>query len=88
MLTAALARFPRLQLIPQATALQHLLRLSQHLGRDIWIKRDGLTPFEPDANGYRTPECTLDYTRPIHQSMDVKTIPRMTAALLAQTTKI
>jgi len=44
MLTAALARFPRLSLVPQATALQHLPRLSQHLGRDIWIKRDDLTP--------------------------------------------
>jgi|GEM_PF-4427749 len=53
MLTAALARFPRLQLIPQATALQHLPRLSQHLGRDIWIKRDDLTPLALGGNKAR-----------------------------------
>ena len=50
MLTAALARFPRLQLIPQATALHHLPRLSLHLGRDILIKRDDLTPFALGGN--------------------------------------
>ena len=53
MLNAALARFPRLQLIPQATALQHLPRLSQHLGRDIWIKRDDLTPLALGGNKAR-----------------------------------
>ena len=53
MLTNALARFPRLQLIPQATALQHLPRLSQHLGRDIWIKRDDLTPLALGGNKAR-----------------------------------
>lgn len=53
MLTAALARFPRLQLIPQATALQHMPRLSQHLGRDIWIKRDDLTPLALGGNKAR-----------------------------------
>lgn len=53
MLTAALARFPRLQLIPQTTALQQLPRLSQHLGRDIWIKRDDLTPLALGGNKAR-----------------------------------
>lgn len=53
MLTAALASFPRLQLIPQATALQHLPRLSQHLGRSIWIKRDDLTPLALGGNKAR-----------------------------------
>ena len=53
MLTAALTRFPRLQLIPQATALQHLPRLSRHLGRDIWIKRDDLTPLALGGNKAR-----------------------------------
>ena len=53
MLAAALARFPRLQLIPQATALHHLPRLSEHLGRDIWIKRDDLTPLALGGNKAR-----------------------------------
>ena len=53
MLTAALARFPRLPLIPQATALQHLPRLSQHLGREVWIKRDDLTPLALGGNKAR-----------------------------------
>ncbi|WP_212631293.1 D-cysteine desulfhydrase [Pseudomonas sp. KB-10] len=53
MFTAALTRFPRLQLIPQATALQHLPRLSRHLGRDIWIKRDDLTPLALGGNKAR-----------------------------------
>ena len=53
MLTAALARFPRLQLIPQATALHHLPRLSLHLGRDIWLKRDDLTPLALGGNKAR-----------------------------------
>ncbi|UYP32305.1 D-cysteine desulfhydrase [Pseudomonas sp. Z8(2022)] len=53
MLAAALTRFPRLQLIPQATALHHLPRLSEHLGRDIWIKRDDLTPLALGGNKAR-----------------------------------
>ncbi|GEM_PF-6400324 len=44
MLTDALARFPRLELITTPTPLEHLPRLSRHLGRDIWIKREDLTP--------------------------------------------
>lgn len=53
MLTVALARFPRLPLVPQATALQRLPRLSLHLGRDIWIKRDDLTPLALGGNKAR-----------------------------------
>lgn len=53
MLAAALARFPRLELVPQATPLQRLPRLSQHLGRDIWIKRDDLTPLALGGNKAR-----------------------------------
>ncbi|WP_252271013.1 D-cysteine desulfhydrase [Pseudomonas subflava] len=53
MLRQALARFPRLELIPTATPLEHLPRLSQHLGRDIWIKRDDLTPLALGGNKAR-----------------------------------
>lgn len=53
MLTAALARFPRLPLTPQATALHPLPRLSRHLGREIWIKRDDLTPLALGGNKAR-----------------------------------
>ncbi|HSC83570.1 MAG TPA: D-cysteine desulfhydrase [Pseudomonas sp.] len=53
MLAAALARFPRLELIPTATPLERLPRLSQTLGRDIWIKRDDLTPLALGGNKAR-----------------------------------
>jgi D-cysteine desulfhydrase len=53
MLRQALARFPRLELIPSATPLEHLPRLSRHLGRDIWIKRDDLTPLALGGNKAR-----------------------------------
>ncbi|WP_019339404.1 D-cysteine desulfhydrase [Stutzerimonas stutzeri] len=53
MLTEALARFPRLELIPTATPLEHLPRLSRHLGRDIWIKRDDLTSLALGGNKAR-----------------------------------
>lgn len=53
MLTAALARFPRLELIPAATPLEQLPRLSRHLGRDIWVKRDDLTPLALGGNKAR-----------------------------------
>ena len=35
MLTAALQRFPRLELVPTATPLERLERLSAHMSRDI-----------------------------------------------------
>ena len=53
MLTDALARFPRLELITTPTPLEHLPRLSRHLGRDIWIKRDDLTPLALGGNKAR-----------------------------------
>lgn len=53
MLTDALARFPRLELITAPTPLEHLPRLSRHLGRDIWIKRDDLTPLALGGNKAR-----------------------------------
>ncbi len=36
-----LTRFPRLELIGAPTPLEYLPRLSDHLGREIFIKRDG-----------------------------------------------
>ena len=53
MLASALTRFDRLELIPTATPLEHLPRLSQHLGRHIWIKRDDLTPLALGGNKAR-----------------------------------
>lgn len=53
MLATALTRFSRLELIAQPTALHKLPRLSQHLGRDIWIKRDDLTPLALGGNKTR-----------------------------------
>jgi tryptophan synthase beta subunit len=35
-----LTRFPRLELIGAPTPLEYLPRLSDHLGREIFIKRD------------------------------------------------
>ncbi|WP_417781639.1 D-cysteine desulfhydrase [Stutzerimonas xanthomarina] len=53
MLTEALARFPRLELVTAATPLEHLPRLSRHVGRDIWIKRDDLTSLALGGNKAR-----------------------------------
>jgi D-cysteine desulfhydrase len=53
MLTAALQRFPRLELVPTATPLARLERLSAHMSRDIWIKRDDLTPLALGGNKAR-----------------------------------
>ncbi|MDG9930688.1 MULTISPECIES: D-cysteine desulfhydrase [unclassified Pseudomonas] len=53
MLRQALARFPRFELVPSATPLEHLPRLSRHLGRDIWVKRDDLTPLALGGNKAR-----------------------------------
>ncbi len=39
-----LTRFPRLELIGAPTPLEYLPRLSDHLGREIFIKRDDTTP--------------------------------------------
>ncbi|MFY1040015.1 D-cysteine desulfhydrase [Pantoea agglomerans] len=39
-----LHQFPRLELLGAPTPLEHLPRLSDYLGRDIFIKRDDFTP--------------------------------------------
>lgn len=39
-----LTRFPRTELIGAPTPLEYLPRLSDHLGREIFIKRDDTTP--------------------------------------------
>ncbi|MDH4607352.1 D-cysteine desulfhydrase [Pseudomonas sp. BN102] len=53
MLNAALARFPRLELVPSPTPLEKLERLSQKLGRAVFVKRDDITPFALGGNKVR-----------------------------------
>ncbi|MFZ6045735.1 D-cysteine desulfhydrase [Pseudomonas sp. CR3202] len=53
MLNAALARFPRLELVPSPTPLEKLARLSQKLGRSVFVKRDDITPFALGGNKVR-----------------------------------
>ncbi|MBM7062486.1 D-cysteine desulfhydrase [Pseudomonas sp. UL073] len=53
MLSTALARFPRLELIPTPTPLEPLPRLSQQLGRALWIKRDDTTTLALGGNKAR-----------------------------------
>ena len=48
-----LARFPRLELIGAPTPLEYLPRLSDHLGREIFIKRDDVTPVALGGNKLR-----------------------------------
>ncbi|MNZ56123.1 D-cysteine desulfhydrase [compost metagenome] len=52
-LRESLARFPRLELAGGPTPLEKLQRLSSHLGRDIWVKRDDTTPFALGGNKVR-----------------------------------
>ena len=56
MLADHLARFPRLELVPTATPLEKLERLSRHLGREVFVKRDDITPFALGGNKVRTLE--------------------------------
>jgi len=53
MITQSLARFPRLELLGAPTALEKLERLSQWVGRDIYVKRDDLTPLAMGGNKLR-----------------------------------
>ncbi|WP_044870946.1 D-cysteine desulfhydrase [Pseudomonas sp. LFM046] len=53
MLNAALSRFPRLELVPSPTPLEKLERLSSKLGRDVFVKRDDITPFALGGNKVR-----------------------------------
>ncbi|MEH3541684.1 D-cysteine desulfhydrase [Klebsiella variicola] len=48
-----LTRFPRLELIGALTPLEYLPRLSDHLGREIFIKRDDTTPLAMGGNKLR-----------------------------------
>ena len=53
MIKQQLARFNRLELLLQATPLEKLERLSAWVGRDIYIKRDDLTPLALGGNKLR-----------------------------------
>jgi len=53
MIKQQLARFTRLELLAQATPLEKLERLSAWVGRDIYIKRDDLTPLALGGNKLR-----------------------------------
>lgn len=48
-----LHQFPRLELLGAPTPLEHLARLSDYLGRDIFIKRDDFTPVAMGGNKLR-----------------------------------
>ena len=48
-----LTRFPRLELIGAPTPREYLPRLSDHLGREIFIKRDDTTPLAMGGNKLR-----------------------------------
>lgn len=48
-----LTRFPRTELIGAPTPLEYLPRLSDHLGREIFIKRDDTTPLAMGGNKLR-----------------------------------
>ncbi|BAN45931.1 D-cysteine desulfhydrase [Metapseudomonas resinovorans] len=53
MLDAALARFSRLDLVPAPTPLEKLEHLSSKVGRDLYVKRDDVTPFALGGNKVR-----------------------------------
>lgn len=48
-----LAQFPRLDLVGNPTPLEKLSRLSDYLGREIYIKRDDVTPIALGGNKLR-----------------------------------
>ncbi len=48
-----LAQFPRLDLVGTATPLEKLSRLSDYLGREIYLKRDDVTPMAMGGNKLR-----------------------------------
>ena len=48
-----LANFPRIELLGSPTPLEYLPRLSDYLGRDIFIKRDDVTPIALGGNKLR-----------------------------------
>ncbi|MDU6435516.1 MAG: pyridoxal-phosphate dependent enzyme, partial [Pantoea sp.] len=48
-----LHQYPRLELLGAPTPLEHLPRLSDYVGRDIFIKRDDVTPIALGGNKLR-----------------------------------
>ena len=62
MIKQQLARFNRLDLLGHPTALEKLERLSTWLGRDVYVKRDDLTPLAMGGNKLRK----LEYWQPMH----------------------
>ena len=53
MIKQQLARFDRLDLLSHPTPLEKLERLSTWLGRDVYVKRDDLTPLAMGGNKLR-----------------------------------
>jgi D-cysteine desulfhydrase len=53
MIKQQLQRFPRLDLLSHPTPLEKLERLSAWLGREVYIKRDDLTPLAMGGNKLR-----------------------------------
>jgi L-cysteate sulfo-lyase len=49
----AMAAFPRTELVTSPTPIERLARLSDHLGIDLWIKRDDLTGIGGGGNKIR-----------------------------------
>jgi len=54
-----LARFPRIHLAHLPTPLEHMPRLSQELGIDLWIKRDDCTGLSTGGNKTRKLEFLM-----------------------------
>ncbi|MBS4694810.1 D-cysteine desulfhydrase [Aeromonas allosaccharophila] len=52
-LTEKINSFPRVELVNVATPLEYLARFSAHLGRDVYIKRDDVTPLAMGGNKLR-----------------------------------
>jgi L-cysteate sulfo-lyase len=66
----ALAAYPRAKLVTTQTPLESLARLSDHLGIDLWIKRDDLTGLGMGGNKIRQ----LEYYIGAALSQDADTI--------------
>lgn len=64
-----LANISRLDLVGAATPLQRLDRLSDYLGREIYIKRDDVTPLAMGGNKLRKLEFLA--AEALHQGADV-----------------
>ncbi|PHM74969.1 D-cysteine desulfhydrase [Xenorhabdus kozodoii] len=58
-LTENLAKFARIDLLKTATMMEKLENLSRYLGRDIYIKRDDLTPLAMGGNKLRKLEYLI-----------------------------